>query len=40
MSKMKRLQAHIEWAGAQGALDQIAVYLRALPEEEWFHIAG
>ena len=40
MSKMKRLQLHIEWAAAHGALDQVADYLRGLPEEEWFHIGG
>lgn len=40
MSKMNRLQVHIEWAAAHDALHQVADYLRGLPEEEWFHIGG
>jgi len=36
--KMARLKEHIEWAEAQGCLDQVAFFLRGLPEEQWHHI--
>ena len=35
--KTLRLAEHIEWAAAHGALDKVATFLRALPEEEWLH---
>ena len=35
--KTLRLAEHIEWAAAHGALDRVAAFLRALPEEEWLH---
>jgi len=35
--KTLRLAEHIEWAAAHGALDAVAKFIRALPEEEWLH---
>ena len=35
--KTLRLAEHIEWAAANGALDAVSVFLRALPEAEWLH---
>ena len=35
--KTLRLAEHIEWAAQHGALDAVARFLRALPEEEWLH---
>ena len=35
--KTLRLAEHIEWAAEQGALEIIAAYLHALPEDEWLH---
>ena len=37
LDKMLRLQEHIEWADAHGAIDAVDSYLRGLSEEEWFH---
>lgn len=39
-SKMLRLREHIEWAAAHSCLDQIHLFLQALPEEEWHHIGA
>ena len=38
MFKMLRLAEHIEWAAEHDALDPIARFLRALREEDWFHV--
>ena len=38
ISKMARLQEHIEWAAKQGVLEEVHNYLAALGEEEWHHI--
>jgi hypothetical protein len=38
MQKMLRLAEHIEWAAEHGALGSVAVYLRGLSEEDWFHL--
>jgi hypothetical protein len=35
--KRERLELHIRWAHDNGALDQIANFLRSLPESEWHH---
>jgi len=35
--KTLRLAEHIEWAAQHGALDAVAQYLRALPDEDWLH---
>ncbi len=35
--KTLRLAEHIEWAAQHGALDAVAHYLRALPDEDWLH---
>jgi hypothetical protein len=37
LEKMLRLRAHIEWADAHGAIDDVGTYLRGLTEEQWFH---
>ena len=36
--KMLRLAEHIEWAEKHGCLDEVADYLRSLPEEDLYHI--
>ncbi len=36
--KMLRLAEHIEWAAEHGGLEAVARFLRALSEDEWFHI--
>ena len=38
MLKMLRLAEHIEWAAEHGALESVAVFLRDLREEDWFHL--
>lgn len=38
MSKMMRLQEHIEYADRNGVLEDVDRFLRALPENEWFHL--
>lgn len=38
--KTLRLAEHIEWAAENGALDRVAAFLRALPEDEWLHAGG
>jgi len=35
--KMISLAGHIEWAAKQGALESVAIFLRSLREEDWFH---
>jgi len=36
--KLLRLAEHIEWADQHGGLEMVARFLRALPEDEWFHL--
>ncbi len=36
--KMISLAEHIQWAAEHGALESVAVFLRGLREEEWFHL--
>ena len=36
--KMLRLAEHIEWAEEYGVLEEIAKFLRGLPEDQWFHL--
>ncbi|MBI3699997.1 MAG: hypothetical protein HY242_06055 [Afipia sp.] len=38
MLKMLRLAEHIEWADRHNKLQEIASFLRELPEESWHHI--
>ena len=38
MSKMLRLEEHIQWAAEHRALEIVGKFLRELREEEWFHI--
>jgi hypothetical protein len=38
MSKILRLQEHIEWAASHGSLDVIGKFLAALPEDQWLHL--
>lgn len=38
MLKMLRLAEHIEWAAEHGALESVAIFLRGLREDEWFHL--
>jgi hypothetical protein len=37
IDKHLRFREHVEWARDQAQLEEIGVYLRALPEGEWFH---
>ena len=38
LEKMARLTCHIQWAEKHGALNEIAVFLRGLTEEQWHHL--
>lgn len=38
LQKRACLREHIEWAAAQGVLQQIHEVLRALPENKWHHM--
>jgi hypothetical protein len=38
LTKMLRLQEHIEWADKHASLDAISIFLRGLPETEWLHV--
>ena len=38
ISKMLRLREHIEWAASHGCLEEVSLYLRELPEDQWHHI--
>ena len=35
--KTLRLMQHLRWAHDHHALNEVDKFLRALPEEEWFH---
>ena len=35
--KQLRFREHIQWAADHDQLDEIGAYLRALPEEGWYH---
>ena len=37
LSKISRLQEHLEWAAAHGALESVHAYMAGLPEHEWHH---
>ena len=36
--KMIRLQEHIKWAETHSFFENVSIFLRTLPENEWFHI--
>jgi hypothetical protein len=38
VEKQLRFKEHLHWAEAQGQLQEISTFLRALPENEWFHL--
>jgi hypothetical protein len=35
--KQERVGLHLNWAAEHGAFDDVANFLRALPEREWHH---
>jgi hypothetical protein len=37
IAKQLRFKEHIQWAADHSQLDEVRAYLRALPEEQWFH---
>jgi hypothetical protein len=37
IEKQLRFKEHIQWAADHNQLDEVGTYLRALPEEQWFH---
>jgi hypothetical protein len=37
IEKQLRFKEHIQWAQAQGQLDEIDGFLRSLPEAQWCH---
>jgi hypothetical protein len=37
IEKQVRFEEHVQWAADHNQLDEIGAYLRALPEEQWFH---
>ena len=38
--KSARLAEHVNWAHKHGQLEPIDTFLRALPEDDWYHIGG
>lgn len=38
MLKMLRLREHVDWAVSHGCLDEVYLFLRELPEDQWHHI--
>jgi hypothetical protein len=36
--KQLRFREHVEWACNHGQLSEVATFIRALPEKEWFHL--
>jgi len=38
IAKQLRFKEHVQWAADHGQLDQLGAYLRALREDEWFHL--
>ena len=38
ISKRMCLRDHIEWADSHGILDDVYLFLKALPDDEWLHI--
>ena len=38
MSKMLRLREHIEWAASHSCIEEVSLFLRELPEDQWHHI--
>ena len=37
IEKQFRFKEHIQWAADHNQIGEIGAYLRALPEEQWFH---
>ena len=35
--KHLRFLEHLQWAQSHGCVDQVGLYLRALPETDWYH---
>jgi hypothetical protein len=38
LSKMLRLEEHLNWAAQHGAMECVTQFLRGLREEDWFHL--
>lgn len=39
LEKMARFRVHLDWAESHGCIDQVAAFLRDLPEDQWYHCA-
>ncbi len=37
LDKHLRFKEHVQWACDHGQVDEVACYLRALPEDGWYH---
>lgn len=37
IEKQMRFQEHLQWAQSQGQLEELARFLRSLPENQWCH---
>lgn len=37
LEKQLRFKEHIQWATNNGQIEEIASYLKSLPETEWYH---
>ncbi len=37
IEKQLRFKEHIQWATNNGQIEEIASYLKSLPEAEWYH---
>lgn len=38
VEKALRLREHLNWAEAHGRLQEVDLFLRALPEDQWHHL--
>jgi hypothetical protein len=38
ISKMLRLEEHLDWAAKHGALEVVTQFLQGLDEADWFHV--
>ena len=37
LEKKDRLHEHLDWAASQSVIAEVEQFIRALPEDQWFH---
>jgi len=37
IEKQQRFKEHLEWAADKGQLEEVGLFLRSLPEDQWCH---